>query len=130
MSPACSTRWASPFRRCGPPATAVRSSSRPPGGAAVRVLTAEPVVPLGNTGRFFIGGEWVKPSSDTVIDVIDSATEQLYFQVPEAQPADMDLAIGAAWRAFDRGPWPRMTHTERAGYLRAMADKFKARASD
>jgi acyl-CoA reductase-like NAD-dependent aldehyde dehydrogenase len=40
--------------------------------------------------------------SDTVIDVIDSATEQLYFHVPEAQPADMDLAIGAARRAFDR----------------------------
>jgi NAD(P)-dependent dehydrogenase (short-subunit alcohol dehydrogenase family) len=65
--------------------------------------TIEAVVPLSNTGRFFIDGEWVKPSSDAVIDVIDSATEQLYFQVPEAQPADMDLAIGAARRAFDRG---------------------------
>jgi aldehyde dehydrogenase (NAD+) len=92
--------------------------------------TIEAVVPLSNTGRFFIDGGWVKPSSDAVIDVIDSATEQLYFQVPEAQPADMDLAIGAARRAFDRGPWPRMTHTERAGYLRVMADKLEARASD
>ena len=92
--------------------------------------TSEAVVPLSNTGRFFIDGDWVKPSSDAVIDVIDSATEQLYFQVPEAQPADMDLAIGAARRAFDRGQWPRMTHAERAGYLRAMADKLEARASD
>ena len=90
----------------------------------------EAVVPLSNTSRFFIDGEWIKPTSDTVIDVIDSATEQLYFQVPEAQPADMDLAIGAARRAFDRGPWPRMTHVERAGYLRAMADRLEARASD
>jgi acyl-CoA reductase-like NAD-dependent aldehyde dehydrogenase len=72
----------------------------------------------------------VKPSSDAVIDVIDSATEQVYFRVPEAQAADMDLAIGAARHAFDRGPWPRMTHAERAGYLRAMADKLEARASD
>jgi len=63
----------------------------------------EAVVPLRNTGRFFIDGEWTKPTSDAVIDVIDSATEQLYFQVPEAQPADMDLVIGAARRAFDRG---------------------------
>ena len=90
----------------------------------------EAVVPLSNTGRFFIHGEWTKPTSDAVIDVIDSATEQLYFQVPEAQPADMDLIIGAARRAFDRGPWPRMTHAERAGYLRAMADMLGARASD
>jgi acyl-CoA reductase-like NAD-dependent aldehyde dehydrogenase len=93
-------------------------------------VIAEPIVPLSNTDRFFIGGEWVKPSSDAVIDVIDSATEQVYFHVPEAQAADMDLAIGAARHAFDRGPWPRMTHAERAGYLRAMADKLEARASD
>lgn len=93
-------------------------------------VTTEPVVPLSNNDRFFIGGEWVKPSSDAVLDVIDSATEQLYFRVPEAQPSDMDLAIGAARRAFDRGPWSWMTHAERAGYLRAMADALEARADD
>lgn len=93
-------------------------------------ISTEELVPLSNNSRFFIGGEWVKPSSDAVLDVIDSATEQLYFQVPEAQPADMDLAIGAARRAFDRGPWPLMTHEERAGYLRAMADRLEERASD
>lgn len=93
-------------------------------------VITEPVVPLSNNDRFFIGGEWVKPSSDAVLDVIDSATEQLYFRVPEAQPSDMDLAIGAARRAFDRGPWSRMTHAERAGYLRAMADALEARADD
>ncbi len=93
-------------------------------------VAAQSAVPLSHNDRFFIGGEWVKPSSDAVLDVIDSATEQLYFRVPEAQPADMDLAIGAARTAFDRGPWPRMTHSERAGYLRAMADALEARASD
>ena len=93
-------------------------------------VTTEPIVPLSNTGRFFIDGDWVRPSSDAVFDVIDSATEQTYFQVPEAHPADMDLAIGAAHRAFHTGPWPRMTHAERAGYLRAMAEALEARASD
>lgn len=92
--------------------------------------STEHVVPLSNTGQFYIDGEWLKPSSDAAIDVIDSATESLYFQVPEAQPADMDLAIGAARRAFDHGPWPRMTHAERAEYLRMMADRLDARASD
>ena len=46
----------------------------------------EAVVPLSNTGRFFIHGEWTKPTSDAVIDVIDSATEQLYFQFPKRSP--------------------------------------------
>jgi aldehyde dehydrogenase (NAD+) len=93
-------------------------------------LITDPRVPLRRLNRFFIGGEWVKPSSDSTIDVIDSDTEQLYFSVPEAQAADMDLAIGAARHAFDRGPWPRMTHQERAGYLAAIADQIDARAAD
>jgi acyl-CoA reductase-like NAD-dependent aldehyde dehydrogenase len=105
-------------------------SSVPAQAARGGVENMTSTVPLSNTNRFFIGGEWVKPSSDAVLDVIDSATEQLYFQVPEAQPVDMDSAIGAARRAFDRGPWPRMTHAERAGYLRAMADRLEARATD
>ena len=33
--------------------------------------TTEPIVPLSNTGRFFIEGDWVRPSSDAVFDVID-----------------------------------------------------------
>jgi len=93
-------------------------------------LTTTPQVPLRRTDRFFINGQWVKPSSDATIGVIDSSTEELYFEVPEAQPADMDAAIGAARQAFDRGPWPRMTHAERAGYLRSIAAKLELRAAD
>jgi acyl-CoA reductase-like NAD-dependent aldehyde dehydrogenase len=93
-------------------------------------VITERIVPLNNTDLLFIGGEWVKPSSDAVIDVIDAATENVYFRVAEAQSADMDRAVGAARRAFDRGPWPRMAHAERAGYLRAMADRLEARAPD
>jgi len=93
-------------------------------------LATDHQVPLRRTDRFFINGEWVKPSSDSAIQVFDSSTEELYFRVPEAQPADMDAAIAAARHAFDRGPWPRMTHAERAGYLRAIADKLDARTAD
>jgi aldehyde dehydrogenase (NAD+) len=45
--------------------------------------------PLRKADRFFIGGEWVKPSSGAMIDVIDSATEELFFSVAEAEQADM-----------------------------------------
>ena len=36
-------------------------------------------IPIGHTDRFFIGGQWVAPSSGATIDVIDSATEELFF---------------------------------------------------
>ena len=39
---------------------------------------ASDVQPLKHPNKFFIGGEWVEPSSSSTIDVIDSATEQLF----------------------------------------------------
>ncbi len=86
--------------------------------------------PLRNADRFFIGGEWVKPSSDAMIDVIDSATEELFFSVAEAEQADMARAVTAARQAFDEGPWPRMSHAQRAEYLRAIAARLRERSED
>jgi aldehyde dehydrogenase (NAD+) len=85
---------------------------------------------LRHPDRFFIGGQWVEPSSALTIDVIDSHSEELFFQVAEAQAPDMDRAIGAAKQAFDRGPWPRLSHEERGGYLRSMADTLQRRAEE
>jgi len=93
-------------------------------------LTSETAAPLRHADRFFIDGEWVAPSSDAMIDVIDSSTEQIYFRVPEAQPSDIDRAVTAARRAFDEGPWPTMSHTQRAEYLKGIAAGLRERAED
>jgi len=93
-------------------------------------LANDTKAPLRNTDRFFIGGEWVQPSSDAKIDVIDSGTEQLFFSVAEAQAADVSQAVAAARKAFDDGPWPRMSHAERAEYLRAIAAGMAKRGED
>jgi len=93
-------------------------------------MADEVKAPLRNTDRFFIGGEWVRPSSDAMIDVIDSGTEELYFRVAEAQAADMARAVEAARLAFDEGPWPRLTHSQRAEYLRAIGAGLRGRADD
>ncbi len=93
-------------------------------------LTGETAVPLRHADRFFIDGGWVAPSSGATIDVIDSGTEEVYFRVPEAQPADMDRAVTAARRAFDEGPWPTMTHADRAGFLRGIAAGLRERGED
>ena len=68
------------------------------------------------------------PPSGATFDVIDSSTEQVYFTVAEAQPADMDRAVGAARRAFDEGPWPIMSHAERAEFLKGIAAGLRERA--
>ena len=93
-------------------------------------MTSETAVPLRHADRFFIGGEWVTPSSDATIDVIDSDTEEVYFSVPEAQAADIERAVTAARTAFDQGPWPAMTHVDRAEFLRGIGDGLRRRADD
>jgi aldehyde dehydrogenase (NAD+) len=91
-------------------------------------ITSDSVAALANADRLFIGGSWVAPSTSATIDVIDSGTEQVFFQVAEAQAADMSRAVAAAKEAFDAGPWPRMTHAERAGYLTAFAAGLRDRS--
>ncbi len=86
--------------------------------------------PLQHSDSFFIGGEWVEPSSKRTIDVIDSTTEEHYFSVPEALEPDMDRAIAAAREAFDHGPWRKMSHAERAGYIKTLAEELRGRADD
>jgi len=78
--------------------------------------------------RFFIGGRWIKPSSDTKLPVVTPSTEELYLEVAEAAADDVDLAVAAARRAFDDGPWPRMSPAERAVYLRDIGKAIAARS--
>jgi aldehyde dehydrogenase (NAD+) len=83
-------------------------------------MSSTTAAPVAHADRFFIGGEWVAPSSDATIDVIDSTTEELYYSVAEAAAADISRAVAAARHAFDEGPWPRLSHAQRAEYLRAL----------
>src|SRR5579862_8520294 len=91
---------------------------------------SQAAAPISHTDRFYIGGQWVAPSSDATIKVIDSDTEQVYFAVPEAQAADISRAVGAAREAFDTGRWPWLTHEQRAGYLRAIGAELSRRGAD
>jgi betaine-aldehyde dehydrogenase len=87
-------------------------------------------IPVKHPDRFFIGGKWTEPSSGSQIEVINCSTENVFLRVAEAQEADVNRAVAAAREAFDRGPWPRLTHLERARYLRKIAQEVSARAED
>jgi acyl-CoA reductase-like NAD-dependent aldehyde dehydrogenase len=88
----------------------------------------ETATPVQHPDRFYIGGEWAAPSSDATIEVIDSGTEELVFRVAEARAEDVSRAVAAARTAFDEGPWPTLTHAERAEYLRAFGPALQKRA--
>ena len=91
-------------------------------------LTETVKVSISSPDRFYIGGDWVKPSSSDEIDVINASTEDVFLRVAEAKAEDMDRAIAAAREAFDHGPWPRMSHADRAEYLVKIAAALEERA--
>ncbi len=67
--------------------------------------------------KLFIGGKWVEPSTADVIEVRSPATGEYVGKVPLAAAADVDAAVAAARKAFDEGPWPRMTPQERQAVI-------------
>ena len=73
--------------------------------------------------RLYIDGAWLRPEKGGTLDVIDPATEQVIHKAPAGTSGDIDKAVKAARYAFDSGPWPKFTGTERAVYLRAIAAK-------
>ncbi|ODU06886.1 MAG: aldehyde dehydrogenase [Pseudonocardia sp. SCN 72-86] len=86
--------------------------------------------PVRSFDQFFIGGRWVAPATDRRIDIVSPTTEEHLASVPEGTGGDVDAAVAAARRAFDDGPWPRMTPAERAGYLRRIGEEVKARCPE
>jgi aldehyde dehydrogenase (NAD+) len=69
--------------------------------------------------KLFIGGKWVAPSTDEVIDVHSPATGEYVGRVPVAAAADVDAAVAAARKAFDEGPWPWTPPAQRAAVIEA-----------
>ncbi len=80
--------------------------------------------------RLFIGGSWVEPAAGGRIELVNPATAQPFMQVAEAGDTDMDRAVAAAREAFDHGPWPRMSVTERAALVTRMAGLLEARHAE
>jgi len=80
--------------------------------------------------RFFIGGKWVEPAGTDTIEVTEASTEEPIGSVPAGTEADMDRAVAAAREAFDSGPWPRMTASERADAMARISQGLQARAQE
>src|SRR5438477_2074418 len=70
----------------------------------------------------FIGGKWLDSVSNKTFPTINPATGETICQVAEGDKADVDLAVKAARKAFEEGPWPKMNASERGRLLNKLAD--------
>jgi aldehyde dehydrogenase (NAD+) len=77
-----------------------------------------------------IGGQWIEPIGGRYFEAYNPATGELLAQVAEGDAADIDHAVTAARRAFEQGPWPRMTPSERQAILLRLADLLERERED
>ncbi|HUD92558.1 aldehyde dehydrogenase [Sphingobium sp.] len=76
---------------------------------------------------FFIGNEWVPPSSVRTFGIVGASTGTLIATAPEAVEADVDAAVAAARRAFDHSGWATMAPAERAAIMRRFLGALASR---
>ena len=76
----------------------------------------------------YIDGAWVAPSGSDTLQVIDSATEDVFATIPAGTAADIDRAVEAAHRAFPG--WAATPAKDRGAFLQKMAEGLQARAAE
>lgn len=72
--------------------------------------------------RMLINGEWRESVSGKRFATINPATEELIAEVAEGDAADIDLAVKAARRAFDSGPWRKTDARDRGKMIHRLAE--------
>jgi phenylacetaldehyde dehydrogenase len=72
--------------------------------------------------RMYIGGKFVNAASGKTLPVYNPATAEVMAHVPEAEAVDVDQAVRAARRAFDEGPWSKMSASQRGRLIWKLAD--------
>lgn len=77
----------------------------------------------------FIDGEWVKPASKKYFATINPATEEKLSEVADANEKDVDRAVTAASKAYDK-TWKKMPAKERAKYIFRIARMVQEKARE
>ncbi|WP_328531331.1 5-carboxymethyl-2-hydroxymuconate semialdehyde dehydrogenase [Nocardioides sp. NBC_00368] len=72
--------------------------------------------------QHYIDGQFVNSIDGDTFDVLNPSTNEVYIQAASGKQADIDLAVSAAKRAFDDGPWRMMLPRQRSRILHKIAD--------
>lgn len=72
--------------------------------------------------RMYVNGCWITAVGGESFEVIDPGTGRVIASVPDAQQADVAMAVRHARAAFDGGAWSRIEARDRSRLLFRMAD--------
>ena len=80
--------------------------------------------------QLFIDGEWVDAASGQTFETPNPATGETLANVAEGDAEDINRAVRAARRAFDDGPWSRMTPSDRGRLIWKIGDLILEHADE
>ena len=83
------------------------------GPSAKRAVSPELTAWLAKPKHNLIAGEWVAAASGQTFEVFNPADASVIARVPDSGSEDINRAVRAARKAFDSGPWRRLTPSER-----------------
>lgn len=73
-------------------------------------------------GKLLINNQWTDAASGKSFPTYNPATGEVLARVAEGDKEDIDRAVSAARKAFDGGPWTKLTPSERGRLIWKLAD--------
>ncbi len=80
--------------------------------------------------KMLINGQWVSSISGKTFPTYNPSTGEVLAQVAEGDREDIEQAVKAARKAFDHGPWRRLTGSERGRLIWKLADLLEAHTEE
>src|SRR6201987_4198143 len=72
--------------------------------------------------QLFINGQWADAASGRTFETPNPATGETLARIAEGDAEDINRAVSAARRAFETGPWSRMSPSERGRIIWRIGD--------
>ncbi|MEY4268872.1 MAG: hypothetical protein RLZZ58_88, partial [Pseudomonadota bacterium] len=83
---------------------------------------------LKHPNALYIDGQWLTASQSEA--VINPATEEILGEAPVGDSILVEAALAAARLAFDKGPWSRLSQSERQIKMTAFLDAIERRSAE
>ncbi|HEY2343700.1 MAG TPA: aldehyde dehydrogenase family protein, partial [Chthoniobacteraceae bacterium] len=77
---------------------------------------------VGKKQKMLINGKWVEAASGKTFPTYNPATGEVLSNVAEGDREDIDRAVKAARAAFEKGPWAKISPSERGRMMWRLAD--------
>ncbi|KAG8384807.1 hypothetical protein BUALT_Bualt04G0156800 [Buddleja alternifolia] len=83
-----------------------------------------------NYTKLLINGEFVDAASGKTFPTFDPRTGDVIAHISEADAEDVNRAVSAARKAFDEGPWPKMSAHDRSRIMLKFVDLLEKHSEE